>query len=381
MTVNTASTNLMPWSRSHAKADALHLFDASYQLSRYDTHIGRSDISDALIFFPKSSPTTLGNFVASNRRLDILLIGLDSRLGDRQGRADALHIVTIDIDDGTVTITGIPRGTYSNLGYEDDASNIIANVRSARGRQELLRRTATLINRDNIDYWVEIGFSDAFGIVEWLGFENPSAELRMLRRRTGYRYGDHTRCYTQAVFIRSAIRRLLPLLDGPGVDLLLEPGLDLVKSNLTAVQSRGLVALLNDLALTDTPERIHVVVHSPYNQNLAHDAANSTRMAWRNETTRWNDELATKRIRHSLAEAVEHERNAIAELLTMFRQHCWLQIDDRSERRILRDSIATVLSAFARAQGDSAVFEEIERTMRADDMLFSHGGRKTEHQE
>lgn len=306
--------------------------------------------------------------VAGKRSLDILLIGIDSRLGRESGRADAIQLLTVDLDQGSLRITGVPRGTRSDLGYENEASNIISNVRAARGRPELLRRVARLCGRDSIGYWVEVGFSDMFGILEVLGYEQPGAQLQALRQRKGFQYGDHTRCYRQGQFVAQAIGRLLPLLQGPMGDVLIARGLDLVRSNLTETQCRGLATLLVERGLVGDASRVRVDVRSPFMARLQRDASRSGLnpaggMAW--------DSGAEKRIRAVLS-GTEHvaPRVVVSRLWTLFRQHGWMQISDVQCRIELRDTMAARLDRAWAQLGDEQARRQLWRTIEAEELLF-----------
>lgn len=314
---------------------------------------------------------------APHRKLDILLIGLDSRLGKIRGRADALHLFTVDLDAPSILITSIPRGTYTDLGYENDASNIIANVRSARGRAELQHRVARLCRRDSVPYYLEAGFSDAFGLLELLGYADPVAELQALRQRRSYQYGDHTRCYNQGIFLRNAFLRLLPLLEGVTGDILLRAGLDLVHTNLSREQCRGIAYILNDAGAARLPELVSVRLRSRFRRHIER-APRVEAYAHAVPGIDYRDlggttHAAERRIRSALAEAAagtEAPRRVRDRLLVMFRQHGWLQIGDRSVRRQLRDSLAATLLTACAQLGNTGEVREIRRTVEADNVLF-----------
>jgi hypothetical protein len=316
--------------------------------------------------------------------MDILLIGLDSRLGHRRGRADALHLLTLDFDAPRFLITSIPRGTHSPLGYRNAASNIIANVRAARGRTELQRRIARLCGRDSVPYYVEVGFSDAYGILELIGSGDPAAALQALRRRKGYQYGDHDRCYNQGCFVRTAMLRMLPLLEGATGDLLLRAGLELMRTNLTLEQCRGIVYLLNDAGVPDSPELVDVTLRSPFRHRIERRGPDPSITFRTTEPARVQAGApsdrggevpgrAETRIRRALSEAarrVDDDRAVRTLLWTMFSQHAWMQMPRGAARRELRDSLATVLGAACMRLGDSTGRAVIDRTVRADELLF-----------
>lgn len=412
VSINTVHAELQPGFREEAKEAVMRLFDSSAippmlqgeevsggssaslavrgdsaPSARSDSvGTGRETIAPAAP--PAALPPPLPEYAddvlrglprPSTRTLDILLIGLDSRLGRERGRADALHLLTVDFDAPLVRITSIPRGTYSDLGYKNEASNIISNVRAARGRAELQRRVARMCQRDSVPYFVEIGFSDAFGALELLGFENPGAELQALRQRKGYQFGDHDRCYNQGLFIRSAILRILPMLEGATGDLILRAGLDLVRTNLTAVQCRGIVYLLNDAGVARAPSMIAVTLRSRFRSRIEREAPDPDAVhavRGMNYAGKGGDaERAETRIRRALAEARQHRDDArrVRSLLgTMFTQHAWLQLAAGEERRILRDSLAASLAEAFTALKDPDGVMMIRRTLRADNLLFQN---------
>ncbi|MBE0642933.1 MAG: hypothetical protein IH600_02540 [Bacteroidetes bacterium] len=399
ISINTVHAELRPEFRERAKKAVLRLFDSSVtpvtpaQGSSKDSAVALPDPSAAssvnsipiaakattiLTPLPEYEDDVLQDLpLPSMRTMDILLIGLDSRLGHERGRADALHLLTVDFDAPLVRITSIPRGTYSKLGYRNEASNIISNVRAARGRTELQRRVAKMCRRDSVPYFVEIGFSDAFGILELLGFENPGAELQALRQRKGYQFGDHDRCYNQGLFIRSAILRLLPMLEGATGDLILRAGLDLVHTNLTSEQCRGIVYLLNDAGVTRAPSLITVTLRSRFRDRIeragpppaAKHAVHGLDYAGKGGDAA----RAERRIRRALADAARQRGDArrVRSLLwTLFVQHAWLQLEVGTSRSALRDSIAGSLAEACAALKDDDGIMVIRRTLRADNLLF-----------
>ncbi len=305
---------------------------------------------------------------SSLRRFDVLLIGNDSRLGKVRGRADALQLVSFDVEQGRVDITGIPRGTPVNLGYDSAQSNIIANTLAAKGRGELLRQVARLTGRDSLKYWIEIGFSDAMGVLELLGFEHPAGELQSLRRRQGYRYGDHTRSYNQARFMRTALLRLLPLLGESTGGIVIGQGLRLVRSNLSFGQCRGMALLLLDAGIAQEHGRVYATVCSPFARHLADDAgatrADAKRLAM-------SGNAAERRLSNALAGSSRAKPDQVIHLLwTMFQQHAWLQVQDRLRRRELRDAMAVRLTKAFAANGNKHACRVISNTIEAEEAVF-----------
>lgn len=374
--INHVYGNLRPGFRDDAKRQVRRLLDVP------------SDIAPLQARDPSSPPS-----VGTGRTVDILLIGVDSRLGHSRGRADALHLLSIDVSDPGVRITSIPRGTPSWLGYEDDASNIIANVLPARGRAELQRRVARMCGRDSVPYFVQLGFSDAIGVLNLLGFEHADDALQALRQRQGYQYGDHNRCYNQGLFIRAMMQRMLPLLDGATGALLLQAGLDLLETNLPPDVCRGIVYLLNDADIARHPDRISVSLRSRFRDRIAsaspiaetlsgtgQDAAGflpgdagAGHARARSGLSEDRHSRAEARMRAALAEGERlraQPRKVQALLATMFAQHAWMQLPAGETRRALRDSLAAALLEAAGLLDDETSAASIRRTLRADDLLF-----------
>ncbi len=370
--VNSVDRQLRGAAREEAKAAARTLF----QPETLSLHPEVSPAGGNTVFPRTASITDSDAQIGGANILDVLLIGLDSRLGHAGGRADAIHLLTIDLDAPHVRITSIPRGTWTDLGRDEQASNIIANVRALRGRKELQRRVARLCRRDSIPYYLEVGFSDAFGILELLGYADPSAELQALRHRRDYQYGDHTRCYRQGLFVRNAFLRMLPLLDGAAGDLLLHAGRDFVHTNLTLEQCRGIVYLLNDAGMAARPASVSVHLRSRFRRQVARGElppmyAHAVR-GFDFSDRGGRSGLAERRIRAALREAAQESRpqGVRHALHTLFHQHAWLQLPERSLRRHLRDSLAGQLAAACAQLGDTAEIDAIRRILRADDVLF-----------
>ncbi|MCB2205692.1 LCP family protein [bacterium] len=316
--------------------------------------------------------------------LDLLLIGLDSRLGEGKGRADALHLLSIDPSVPEIQITSIPRGTFSYLGYEDDAYNILANVRAERGRQELLRRVARLCGRDSIRYYMEIGFSDALGLLSLLGYPDPGIALQELRHREGYQYGDHDRSYNQGQFIRHALLRALPLLEGVTGEVILSAGQDLLHTNLSVLQCRGLVCLLNDAGLTERPDLVRVHLRSRFRKRIEQrHALRGNSLFVSSDADMQSRTIGTgahvaptpaeRILRRHIANA-ESSRSAAemyTTLWTLFEQHAWLQVQDEPSRRALRDTMAQLLIGVCQRLQRVDDIAHIRRTLKADELLFS----------
>jgi len=179
------------------------------------------------------------------RSVTIAITGVDSRLGVEQAHADANHILRIWLDQGRIDIISVPRGTPADAGFSSSSLNIIANYRAQKARAAYLRKLAQMTGVGRIDYYIEIGFSQAIGIFELLGFKGTATTmLHVLRTRKAFDIGDHQRCYNQAQFIRQMILKHFPRSDRLLDALALRSALALAETNLRYDVVQGLITTL-----------------------------------------------------------------------------------------------------------------------------------------
>ncbi len=320
---------------------------------------------------------------AGRMEVDVLVAGIDARLGRTQTRADALHLLTFHLQKGTVHITSIPRGTHVDLGFADPSGNIISHVRSTRGRDALLRTVARVCGRPSVEWYVEVGFSQAIGILELLGYADPMVELQALRKRKGYQQGDRNRSWNQGEFIRRAIMRELPMFEGMTGGMLLDAGMLLVDTNVPRDVALGLIYTLNDARVT---ERSDAVTHSLHgaregafvarDADSAHAVADGRYATMKPTTTTRAESVLRSRLRE--AKGSESRPRAVRGLLwQIVQQRGWLQIPDRNLRSTLRDSLCAVLDRALAKEGDEDGRARVRTILRTDDQLFRRASAST----
>jgi len=153
---------------------------------------------EKLVFLP--------DLPAAPKRINVLILGLDGRRGQRDRRADAIHLMTLLPYQGKIRITSIPRGTMSEKIME--GKEIIANTYSLEGRNGTIKAVEDYLEV-HVDYYVVVGFSEAEALFEKLGY-NGEKTLQVLRSRKAYGIGDPQRSHNQALFIASEITRNFP---------------------------------------------------------------------------------------------------------------------------------------------------------------------------
>ncbi len=326
------------------------------------------------------------------RVVNVLLVGVDSRLGSRSARADAIHLLSIQPDSGIIEILSIPRDTYYDLGFPDTTNfNILANAR-AGGIRAFMRRVDSLVRRGPIRYYVEVGFSQVMGILEILGYRNAVETLQFLRTRKGLPAGDVQRSHNQALFIKKTILDNFHLAVGAGGELLVAAGLQLVRTNLTFDVAQGLIYALAQTGFPlNRPEPVRVRMLPMYRYRLKDMWPDSLTVSLTLARARERAHLpdsshahpdVQSRLRHVLSLAVADTARpwrVISRLEVFFNQRAWLQVRDLATRITIRDSIVELLSSAYRRRGKEKKAEEVIAVRDAENYLYRiKQGRSTD---
>lgn len=368
---NTAPVDSIPHDPISAlDADARERVETKRVLFQTVAHVAETDSTVRPIERTVNVP------FAERTEIDVLVAGIDARLGRVQTRADALHLLTFNLRNATVHITSIPRGTYVPLGFRDSSGNIISHVRSTRGRDALLRTVAKLCNRPALEWYVEVGFSQAVGILELLGYADPMVELQALRKRKGYQQGDRNRSWNQGEFIRRSFVRALPMFEGFAGELLLDAGMLLVDTNVPRDVALGLVYMLNDAGVPANPAAVTHSLHGAKPGMWVAGEGDSTRAVpagryadMQPTTTVRAESVLRTRLREAHASA-GRPRAVRALLWQIVQQRGWLQIPDRTVRATLRDSLCAVLDRALAAQGDEPGRTRVRQILGSERDLF-----------
>ena len=314
--------------------------------------------------------------------INILAVGSDARLGSSDLHADAIHLVTISPDSGVVEIMSVPRDTYCDLGYPDTTSfNHITNAR-AGGMESFLKHVEEVCKRGRIHYYVEVGFSQVMGILELLGYNDPSQTLKFLRARKTLRGGDIQRSHNQAQFMKQTAQQKFPLLTGASGDLLLTAGLQFVTTNLTKEFCLGLIYALKEKGFpTAQPNMIRLRMLPIYKMRLAEMFPDSTTITntlnhadkvLSEELDGFNVNVARlirKKVQKAVSDSSRPQR-VVSLLARFYSQRAWMQIPNRRERIGLRDSMLYCLSNAYYRLGEEAKYQQVIKVREAEDLLY-----------
>lgn len=324
-----------------------------------------TDGIDTVTFHVTDSTVTLrasGFPQPSGRVVNVMVTGVDSRLGDPMGHADANHLIRFFIDSGCVEIISIPRDTYFDAGFDDTTNlNKLTNVRANRGRTSYLKAICEIAGVSRIDYWVEFGFSQAIGLLELMGYkENASSTLRVLRSRQAYSSGDFQRVYNQGQFMRQVMLRAFDNTDDFVGELGLRAALALVETNMTYDACEQILDGLRSHGFSsEDPTRIWVRLKPSLITKLkvySFDSANVTEINKQIsqkigrlglDSIPINQETYERRLAKLIDKAALDSARSPASVIRLLRrpyeQRAWLQVPDLSKRTAYRNRMCTML--------------------------------------
>jgi|GEM_PF-1109141 len=314
------------------------------------------------------------------RLINVIIIGIDSRLSARDARADALHLVTVNPDSAVVEIMSIPRDTYVDLGYPDTTTfNIIANAKTTDNRW-LMHKVAEVAKRGPVNYYVEVGFSQAMGIMEILGYRDPVKTLQFLRTRRTLPGGDIQRAHNQAVFMRQNLIEKFPLLTGATGDMIITAALNFLTTNLSRDFCLGLVFSLKQRGFPDhRPDAVRLRMLPGNNIRLKQMVADSTtihntlaRVESRVGESNGAPDVASylRRVYTRAMKDSTHPGKIVYRLRRLNEQHAWLQVQDIRARDGIRDTLTSLLVFAYRELGQTENADAVLRAQKAEELLM-----------
>ncbi|MAT40077.1 MAG: hypothetical protein CL946_10790 [Ectothiorhodospiraceae bacterium] len=304
--------------------------------------------------------------------IHIVVVGVDSRLGDRGARADAIHLLTINPDSAVIDIASIPRGTYCDLGFPDSLRQNKITYARMRGRKAFQRHLERITGKRPIYYYIEAGFSQVMGILELLGYSDPVATLQFLRTRKAFYLGDIQRSYNQGMFVRKSILEQFPLLLGATGDVLLSAGLQFVQTNMDKQLCEGIIYALHRQGFPHHRKdavRLRLFSDAHYDIRSILPDSNSVGIIQQWATKYHEDDVdheqyVIARLRNIKRLAIRdsvYPTATVRRLNRLCEQHGWIQIRNRSIRTALRDSLTMLLE---RAYIRMEKHDEAERVAR-----------------
>jgi len=327
--------------------------------------------------------------VFTGRRINVAVIGVDSRLGTGFKHADANHVISFLVDQGKVEITAIPRDTRCDAMQEDSLQNKLTVLYPARGRQAYFKEVARIAGLDNIHYFVEVGFSQARGILELLGFKNSGSALQILRSRSALGGDDYQRCYNQAQFLRQMLLKHFDKLTGFFSEVLIRGGLAIVETNMSYESVANILDKLKAKGFPQSPDDVVIRIRPPIDikykvfdfsdetivTNLSkkvdgYFSKNSGTVSEINPNRRATNLLFGK-IKNAVADSSRFPDRVINNLKTLFNQRAWLQVDDKVLRDTIRERFGVLLYNAYMKKKDPAKANEVRNVVESERKLFT----------
>jgi len=142
--------------------------------------------------------------------INILALGIDSRKEGDYAHCDAIHMISLNLKDWTITITSVPRGTTSPLppGREYLVTDYYLSNACYFGGLPYGIKQIEKVAGVKADYVATVGFSEALGMFRALDLPTTDT-LEFLRHRRSYQIGDPQRSHNQGLFIKDTALKLL----------------------------------------------------------------------------------------------------------------------------------------------------------------------------
>ncbi|TAL69339.1 MAG: hypothetical protein EPN82_07290 [Bacteroidetes bacterium] len=308
-----------------------------------------------------------GRIDSSSNVINIVITGLDTRMGSGCNHADANHLLRIFLDSGKVEIISIPRGTYVKSGYRDTSGlNYLANVRAGKGRIRYLKEIAKICGIPKVDYYIEFGFSQALGLLELLGFKSDAVQtLRLLRSRQAFGIGDYQRSYNQGEFIKQMLFRKYGTITNIPGDLAIRAGLLLVDTDLSygivkkiigGLNKKGFPKSKEDIAHYLKPKMNYDFYKFDFQSKSCRDSLYKLVMrtaktleiddGGKNNNSRINRRVLRNLntfIRRAEQDSLKFPKLVINNLEKAFEQRAWYQIEDTNLRFSIMNKICNLL--------------------------------------
>ncbi|MFA7653435.1 MAG: hypothetical protein WCX97_00105 [Candidatus Magasanikbacteria bacterium] len=280
----------------------------------------------------------------------VLLIGLDKRVGQENGHCDAIQLITVNNNAGSISITAVPRGTYSPLppGKGVTSSDYyVSNACGLGGLDYGIKQIEKILGIKS-DYLIVVGFSETLGILRNLRL--PTTEtLQWLRNRHGYAIGEPQRAHNHSTFIKQMLIKFTPA-EPSNIDTALQYLIyKMVKTDLSFTQAQKIITAISALDIINHPEKIQLSMRPFFLiQDIPYDSQHIDE--YLNQTLGPIEHLLTKEdysgiteeaVQEKLLSVIEENKNNPEFITWAFRNNLWLQIEDDNKRLSIQYDLLT----------------------------------------
>src|SRR3989339_23730 len=276
-----------------------------------------------------------------DKMVQILFIGLDTRVGQKNGHCDAIQLISIDNNTETITITAVPRGTYSPLPPGTGilpSDYYVSNACGLGGLEYGIQQIEKILGI-KADYLVVVNFSETLGIFRYLHL--PTTEtLQWLRNRHGYAIGEPQRAHNHSSFIKQMMIKFVPTkkskLDTPLQYILYK----LIKTDLSFAQAQEIIDAVSAMDIANHPEKIilsmrplYPVQDIPYDPERIDEYLDQTLGPIKNQLSKDDYSGAPgETVQEKLLNLIEKNKNNPEFISWAWQNNLWLQIEDAHQR-------------------------------------------------
>ncbi|MDD2568813.1 MAG: LCP family protein, partial [Clostridia bacterium] len=213
---------------------------------------------DRMILVPNRSQVA-EDYLVSKNRINVLVLGTDSRAEDYSGRSDSIMVFSLDLKNKKVNVLSIPRDSRVEIPGKDGKDKI--NHAFARGGLDLTIQTVENLLKVPIDYYAITDFQGFEEIIDVLGGIEIDVDKRMyyhtdygtidlqegLQTLNGenalgyvrYRHdamGDIARAGRQQIFMKAVMEKMLEPQNVAKLPTLLPAVMNAMETDLTTAK-------------------------------------------------------------------------------------------------------------------------------------------------
>lgn len=258
-------------------------------------------------------------------KVQVLLIGLDKRVGQVNGHCDVIQMIDIDTKKQEIKITALPRGTYSPLPPGKGVTSTdyyVSNACGLGGLEYGITQIEKILGQ-KADYIVVVGFSETLGILRTLNLPTTDT-LQWLRQRQVYAIGEPQRAHNHSTFIKQLMTKYIPK-EKSKLDAAFEYIVyKTVQTDLTFDEALSLGDALRAMDLEKNPNRISLAMRPAHPvKDIPYDP----------EHLNLRPGIDTpESIQKKLLASIEEKKNDKEFIVWAFENDIWLQVEDATKR-------------------------------------------------
>jgi hypothetical protein len=241
---------------------------------------------------------------------------------------------------------------------------------------------------DRIHYYVEGGFSQVMGLIEFFGFKDSKSTLQVLRSRTGLGGDDYQRCYNQGQFMRQMMLRHFSKFSGLSGEILIRGGLTVLETDLNTTIVKDIIDRLEAKGFPNNPEAVKVRIRPPmYNKFKIYNFSDESQLqSLKRKIENFNEShisdsnhvkanplrIIQRALLKAASDSAKRPQNVINGLSTLFSQRAWLQLPDLKLRDSIRNQFGILLSNAYYKKKQPAKAQEVWNIIKTEQELFKN---------